>query len=104
MSLVVCAACSRHVREPTCPFCGAAVATAVAAPAPRVARAALLGAVALVASACSSAVYGGPPIDGGGPDATTKSDAAADAGPDAIATFYGGPPIDSGIPDAGTGD
>ena len=74
MSLVVCAACSRHVREASCPFCGAAVATAVAAPATRVARAALLGAVALAVTACGS-VYGGPPIDAGQP-----KEAAADAG------------------------
>ena len=104
MSLSVCPGCSRHVRESTCPFCAAEVVHAPRAARPRVARIALLGAAAAVASACSSSpapAYGAPPVDAS-TDAT-PSDAAR--GPDAIATFYGGVPVDSGSPsDAGGGD
>jgi hypothetical protein len=100
MSLRLCPSCSRHVREEECPFCGAHVAPLPpAAPLPRVARIALLGAAAAaVATACSSAqpLYGAVIPDAGFD--------ANDAGQDAIATFYGGVPIDSGLVDSGPGD
>ncbi len=112
MSLSVCSSCSRHVRESSCPFCGAAVAVTPRGAAPRVARIVLLGGAAAVAAACSSAqpLYGAPAPDASSQDAA-QNDAspgpmygavmpdAGDAGPDAPATFYGGPPIDSGTSD-----
>src|SRR5690242_16765730 len=100
MSLSLCPSCARHVRETVCPFCGGDVAIAAAVPAtlPRVARIALLGAAAAaVATACSSPspqpMYGAVIPD-------SSADAPHEAGQDAIATFYGGVPIDAG--DSGT--
>lgn len=57
--LVLCSACSRHVKAMPCPFCGGATATATRPEPPgmrKLSRAQLLGAAALVvaASACSS--------------------------------------------------
>lgn len=97
MSLIVCASCSRHVRETSCPFCGADLVHAPAVTPSRIPRIALVTAAAAVvaASACGTTtpLYGGPPVD------ASSVDAAKDASTqqDAVATFYGGPPIDSGL-------
>ena len=92
MSLSVCPSCSRHVRESSCPFCGADVTPVVVTTSPRVARIALVGAAAVLTACSAQALYGGPM-----PDAAPPNDAAqSDAGNDAMATFYGGPPIDAG--------
>ena len=99
MSLRVCPSCSRHVRETSCPFCGAELSLEPPVSIPRAARIVLLCAVATaaVATACSSA----HPLDGAPMPAASANDAAqSDAGNDAMATFYGGPPVDSG----GAGD
>lgn len=63
-ALRVCDACSRHVREDACPFCGALGASRPVQ-FPRVARA-VLAAVALTSVAATAScfgAYGGPPPD-----------------------------------------
>jgi len=102
----ICEGCQRHVREASCPFCGAA-SYVVARPKSRMSRASLIGAAA-VAIACSSSppqddagsqdsgsdslqgAYGGPPVD------AATNDAAKDATPDSPIAAYGGPPLDGG--------
>jgi len=87
--LVTCEECSRHVRasEAACPFCGAAIATALRTSAPRrapgmrLSRAGLVAvgafavaapiALAGCAESAQMAVYGGPPpelVDQQAPD------------------------------------
>jgi hypothetical protein len=103
----ICEGCSRHVREVSCPFCGAASHVVVRSKS-RVSRASLIGAAA-VAIACSSsppqddagsqdsgsdtlqAAYGGPPLDASTNDVTTN-----DAALDSPIAAYGGPPTDAG--------
>ncbi|HEY1957032.1 MAG TPA: hypothetical protein VGH28_15540 [Polyangiaceae bacterium] len=75
--LSLCAACGRHVKDSTCPFCGG---TAEAIDARRTARAArilMLAGLAVGASACGFANgYGGPPPES--PRSTAPADAGAD--------------------------
>jgi hypothetical protein len=85
----ICEGCSRHVREASCPFCGAA-SLGVSKPKSRMSRASLIGAAA-VAIACSSS----PPQDDAG---------SQDSGTDSFQGAYGGPPVDSGIGDASVKD
>ena len=99
----ICEGCQRHVREASCPFCGAA-SRVVTKPKARMSRASLIGAAAITL-ACGSTTqpqddagtqdsgsdslqgaYGGPP-----PDAS-----AVDAPYDGPVAAYGGPPIDGG--------
>lgn len=104
MGLLLCAGCERHVRgdDEKCPFCGATQRQAPTRPRPRLSRASMIGAAAVV-MACSGgtpqddagttdsgtdtmqAAYGGPPIEAG-----------TDAAPDGPVAAYGGPPIDAG--------
>ncbi len=102
MSLAICSSCSRHVRETTCPFCGASIAPRTSVTLARMSRIGLVGAAAAAAAttiaACSSAepMYGCvcPP-----PDASSDVQQG-----DAIATFYGGPPIDASSFDSSKND
>ena len=60
--LSLCSACGRHVKESTCPFCGARVAVDGGARATRAARILLVATLAASAAACGFANgYGGPP-------------------------------------------
>ena len=80
MGLAVCSECARHVRDATCPFCGAEVArSAEPSVAGRVARVLVAAGVASAIGACGLANgYGGPPpgdpanplppVDGGATD------------------------------------
>lgn len=125
MSLRLCAACSRHVREATCPFCGTTETAALPVPHSRATRAAMVfGAATLVTAAvacggettgqdagtnppatATAAVYGAPvPTDAAAPDATPGPDGGPVAAygappppPDAGAVPpYGAPPPDGG--------
>jgi hypothetical protein len=80
--LSLCPTCARHVRidEPACPFCGAGLPAAFAAPpavrsAARLNRAALaalrMGAIGVTAAACGGTVTGGTSADSG-PDAQSS--------------------------------
>ncbi len=128
MSLRLCAACNRHVRESECPFCGATSSTPIPLPHSRATRAAMVfGAASMVtAIACGARTAegdGGPgptptavPVYGAPvptPDATPPPprDAAPpprDAAPpprdaDAdspVAPAYGAPP-DAAVPPYG---
>jgi len=92
MSLVVCSACQRHGRGPSCVFCGAELATARAFPGSaslaQLSRAAL---VAAAVAACDHAppapAYGGPPP---GPPIPATAVTAPD--PQTLAPAYGVPP------------
>jgi hypothetical protein len=78
--LVVCAQCNRHVRDASCPFCGASVAGALATAIGRVSRAALFALAAAPGVAChreTVEMYGGPPISVTPEAATTASTTAS---------------------------
>jgi hypothetical protein len=92
MSLRLCAACSRHVREATCPFCGTTETAALPVPHSRATRAAMVfGAATLVSAAVAC---GGETT---GQDAGTSPTATA-------APAYGAPvPTDAAAPDAAPG-
>ncbi len=99
MSLAVCSSCLRHVRESTCPFCGAHVAHATTVTLPRAARIALVGAAAVSAAVACSSTTSPQPLYG-----AAMPDSSIDAHEDAIATFYGGVPIDATPPEDATTD
>ncbi len=114
-----------RVRDAACPFCGVSIADASGAAASmrvlrkRLPRAALfaVGAGTIAIAACgdssssgpgmdvgdsstdapmATALYGGPPGDGGALPVDASHDASDhDTG---IMASYGGPPIDSGLP------
>ena len=98
----ICEGCQRHVREASCPFCGAA-SHVVARPKARMSRASLIGAAA-VALACGSTTQ--PQDDAGSKDSGSDAmqpayggpfdSGALDTGPDSIQGAYGGPPVDAG--------
>lgn len=106
--LVLCVECNRHVRDATCPFCGATLESSRSSALARASRAAIFAiAAAPGLAAChreTVEMYGGPP-------APMLPDAAASAAPSASAsasataqtpvaptaetahvTAYGGPP------------
>ena len=95
--LGVCQSCRKFARGEVCPFCGGSVAAPLPGVTRRTTRAGrVIGATAVaVALGCGSAVYGGPPVDGGN-DADNNDAAAKDAAPDTIMGAYGGPPMDAG--------
>ncbi len=136
-TLVPCAGCGRHVRtsDAACPFCGHAIESDAASRAvprsngARLGRAALFAfgaTIAATAAACSPAtpgndaaadsqvqdsgtmaLYGGPPVDSGVPDADDGSpgarygavpvpDASDDASDGSPGARYGAPPQDAG--------
>jgi len=92
-----CPACKRHLKseETSCPFCGAGLSRArpcvggcSAAPAARLARAALVAAgAALLGAACSSQSalppYGTPPHLDAGPEASPDAGVPTDGAPEA---------------------
>ena len=101
MSLVVCAACTRHIRrtETSCPFCDAAISSAVAntperkMPATRLGRAALL---AFAAASVGSVACGGDTISSGKQNQTVGDAAAgghanAGTGGELGVAIYGAP-------------
>ena len=115
--LVLCSACSRHVKSMPCPFCGGAKSVGVRpAPISRLSRAQLLAGAALVSvvgAGCSSddtpgdddddktssssggsaqPVYGAPVVD----------DAGTDAGSSGLAPAYGAP-ADGGFTTSSSG-
>lgn len=106
--LVLCSACSRHVKTMPCPFCGGASSVGVRPmPGSRMSRAQLLAGAAFVTVAvagCSSddkpddktgsssgstqAVYGAPVLD---------DDGGTDGGTSGMAPVYGAPADDGGV-------
>jgi len=86
----LCSACGRHVRESTCPFCGASVSEEISRARARGSRTArILAATALVA--CGGTTE--PTGDGGGAKDGATSDVVDDFSP--------GPMYGAVIPDAG---
>ena len=86
----LCSACGRHVRETTCPFCGAHVVTEMSRARVRGSRTArILGAAAIV-GACGGTTE--PTGDGGSKDGSTS---------DVVDDFSPGPMYGAVIPDAG---
>lgn len=82
--MLLCAACGRHVRESTCPFCGAIVTGVVSRARTRGSRTARILGVAAIGVACGGTTS---PGDGGSNDATED--------------FTAQPPYGAVIPDAG---
>ena len=114
--LVPCSGCARHVRasESSCPFCGAALAVAIASPrgpTPRMGRAARFAfgaavATTLTVTGCGESHEGDPdagaPMDAGHDAGLTSEPAAPpDSGHDAGLTSEPGEPPDAGDHDAG---
>ncbi|HEY1955180.1 MAG TPA: hypothetical protein VGH28_06195 [Polyangiaceae bacterium] len=103
-SLVPCSRCNRHVREETCPFCGASIVEARSSALARASRAAIFALAATPGLvACHQVtveVYGGPPppmtapeAAAPSPSASTSASSAPVAAPEtAHVTAYGGPP------------
>jgi hypothetical protein len=107
--MIVCPGCNRHVREETCPFCGAIVdrREKSARAAHHATRAALAfgtaaTAVGVTLAACSSQGYTPPydshPLsDSGLGTIDDSSTGTMDAGGDPTAPGYGSAPTDSGV-------
>lgn len=84
--LVPCSQCNRHVRDATCPFCGARVAASVTRAIGRSSRAAILAlAAAAPLAACTKeagpqvTMYGAPPTATVAPDAAAPAPSASDS-------------------------
>ena len=115
-----CPRCSRHVREPTCPFCGAECVHHARIDLGRVARSTLFAVGAVALYDCSSvAMYGFsclgndactfeppddaatseeyhfPSVDGSEADAEAGSDSASDSGSDSASDSGSGSGSDS---------
>ena len=130
MSLRLCASCNRHVRESSCPFCGATESLPLPVPHSRSSRAAMVFGTAtmVTAIACGGTVETGDSGTGPSPTPTTTNSTAPvygapvdaspppkdaspppkdaspppkDAAPDSpIAPAYGAPP-DAAVPPYG---
>ena len=93
-SLVSCAECARHVRatEVACPFCGAALESGVARPAPPFPIDRALGRAAVVFMGATALVACGRTTGG-------KGTAPDPAPTELVAPAYGPPPISDSVPE-----
>jgi RNA polymerase subunit RPABC4/transcription elongation factor Spt4 len=89
MKLFLCAACNRHVKDETCPFCGSARGALVgdsSIVAPRMSRSAMMisvsagAAIALAMTSGCGTEYGNPPFDASYHPPDASADADVDAG------------------------
>ena len=94
-----CPSCARHVRgsETACPFCGAAIEVASAAPkaGPALTRAEILFASATAVAACTSGGPDDPNSSSSSSGSTSSSSSSSSSSGDPVAV-YGPAPVDAG--------